>query len=108
MEDPQKVTLYLPEKLLKEGRRHAEVIDRTSLSNLVSGLLEAHIGDCVNVILPMSREDRESVYKLAMKRGVTFDLMHKYLVSQGLAAELQKPDPPLPPPKTPSNSGEEE
>ena len=70
IENPTKVTLYMPEKTVKRGKSFAHETG-SSLSQLITGLVEKEVGEEIPVTLKFSRRGLEKMTAKAKKRNLT-------------------------------------
>ena len=72
IENPTKVTLYMPEETVKRGKRYASE-SGSSLSQLITSLVEKEIGDELPVTIKLKMDRWESITSTASGKGMTLE-----------------------------------
>lgn len=72
IENPTKVTLYMPRNTVKRGKKYASETG-SSLSQLVTNLVENEVGDKIPVTVRLNRIWWEKASKEADKNGMTLE-----------------------------------
>mgnify|MGYP003137992904 FL=1 len=72
IENPTKVTLYMPKNTVKRGKKYASETG-SSLSQLVTNLVEKEVGDEIPVTVRLNRTWWEKASKKADANGMTLE-----------------------------------
>ena len=81
IENPTKVTLYMPQETVERGKKYATKTGR-SLSQLVTSLVEKEVGDEIPVTVKFHLVRWEKLREAAWSRGMSLENYVQTIVEQ--------------------------
>tara|TARA_R100001129_G_scaffold73340_2_gene49931 strand:- start:558 stop:833 length:276 start_codon:yes stop_codon:yes gene_type:complete len=83
IKEPIKVTLYMPRKTVKMGKKFASHVG-TSLSQMVTDLIEHAVGETIPITLSMTQEMYKKLEERAEKDRTNMESLIADLINEGV------------------------